>query len=217
MSSLLVLIINVDGLPDWQSVRVVIQRHTLITQTLVYTTQSPASSAKLRIVLFCSCGVGASKMIVDPPIIYQDVVAAFRGGSTEHRLYEPFLPAHGISTLDPLATVDLPPDHILVMNAMTPTPSAEETFNDWYFDEHIPLLRRVPFWISSERFKLASSTSDASPQYLALHRWSDAGAFDSAEYIAATNTPWRTAVIAEIIKKERLVLVYEGSLDDLAT
>jgi hypothetical protein len=109
-------------------------------------------------------------------------------------------------------------DHFLVMNAMTPHPNFEQAFHDWYIAEHIPLLRRVPFWHSSERFSALTSLSiniAQVPRYLALHRWDNIAAFETDEYKAATNTPWRTEVIRNVVHKERLVLKYEGELDDL--
>ncbi|GLB37959.1 hypothetical protein LshimejAT787_0410100 [Lyophyllum shimeji] len=216
MSCLLVIIADVDEPPNWKTVRLVLQRHMLITQTLVYTSQDTVSSAKLRVLLFCSCCVPASKLAVDPPVIYEDLVGLFRNNLVDHRIYEQREAAQGLSTLDGVATSDLPPDHIMVMNAMTPSPSSEKSFNDWYAHEHIPLLRLVPSWLSSERFLLTSSAAERVPQCLALHRWNDIGAFETAEYKAATNTPWRTAVMEDIIERERLVLTYEGSLENLA-
>jgi len=106
--------------------------------------------------------------------------------------------------------------HILVMNSMTPHPTAERAFDDWYTKEHIPLLRRVPSWLSSQRFILVSSSGGGLvPRYLALHKWDDVAAFETDEYKAATNTPWRTEVMREVIEKERLVLMYEGELENL--
>ena len=129
------------------------------------------------------------------------------GAVPEFRLYEPH------------STMEIHKQHhFLVMNAMTPLPALEQAFNDWYIAEHIPLLRRVPFWRSSERFTLISSSSaNPVPHYLALHKWDDIAAFETDEYKAATNTPWRAEVIGKVILKERLVLKYEGELEDLQT
>ncbi|KAF5357344.1 hypothetical protein D9758_005969 [Tetrapyrgos nigripes] len=102
-------------------------------------------------------------------------------------------------------TNSMPMTHTLVFNAMTPSTASEQSFNDWYAEEHIPLLSRVPGWLASRRFKLISATMKA-PAYLALHAFTSVSAFEQREYEAATNTPWRTEVIGQVIEKERIVL-----------
>lgn len=105
--------------------------------------------------------------------------------------------------------------HIMVLNAMTPTAGSEQAFNAWYTEEHIPLLRRVPGWLSSRRYKLRSSTSDQCHTYLAVHRYGDSSAFETQEYKVATNTAWREEVIGQVVNKERIVLRYQGELDGI--
>ncbi|RDB25096.1 hypothetical protein Hypma_007427 [Hypsizygus marmoreus] len=95
---------------------------------------------------------------------------------------------------------------------MTPSSSSEKSFNDWYEDEHIPLLSGVPGWLDSGRYRLTISTTSHAPSYVALHRWTDLAAFDTAEYKTATNTAWRTTVMEKVVKKERFLLQYKGEL-----
>ncbi|KAJ7672060.1 hypothetical protein B0H17DRAFT_1084302 [Mycena rosella] len=105
--------------------------------------------------------------------------------------------------------------HYMVWNGMTPNDSAEETFNDWYKEEHIPMLSAVPGWRSSRRFRLLSA-STSPPRYLALHEWQTCDAFGTPEFKAATNTPWRTRVVVEQVnQKERHLLAYQGRVEDL--
>lgn len=133
-------------------------------------------------------------------------VLAPLAGTFEYRLYQPLHPFS-----KPIHTGN----HIAIMNAMTPDPNAEKRFNDWYTEEHIPLLRLIPSWISSDRYQLVSATASHVPHYLALHNLNNLTAFDTEEYRAATTTPWRTEVIAKIVEKERLVLDFVGELDSL--
>jgi hypothetical protein len=170
----------------------------------VYT--SSLSSLKL-VVLLCVLHVTATEVGDKISAISRDISTAMNT-IPEFRLY-------GLLTVGQIMEVHKK-NHILVMNSMTPDPVVEQAFHAWYTVEHIPLLQRVPFWLSSERFTLVSST-DASlvPRYLALHKWDDITAFESDEYKAATNTPWRTEVIGKVMEKERLVLKYEGQLEDL--
>ncbi|KAJ6631404.1 hypothetical protein B0H10DRAFT_1978572 [Mycena sp. CBHHK59/15] len=105
----------------------------------------------------------------------------------------------------------------MVFNGMTPNDSAEETFNAWYAEEHIPMLSAVPGWQSSTRFRLMSASLSSS-RYLALHTWENLAAFESPEFKAATNTPWRTRVVVEQVnQKERYLLEYRGITGELAT
>lgn len=128
------------------------------------------------------------------------------GTDVQCRIYDP------LSAVEELRlNVDKP--HFLVMNAMTPHPDADETFNDWYQEEHIPMLSRVPGWLASRRFSLSMATGNA-PHYLALHEWRDEEAFEAQEYKVAIDTPWKWRVIAQVIEKERFVLKYEGKLED---
>ncbi|KAF8912300.1 hypothetical protein CPB85DRAFT_1561559 [Mucidula mucida] len=103
--------------------------------------------------------------------------------------------------------------HRLVINAMTPSPSSEKSFNSWYAEEHVPLLSAVPFWISSNRYILAETSSPEhdAPTYLALHEWADEKAFKTPEFKKATDTPWRTEVIGQVVKKERWVVEFRES------
>ncbi|KAF9075554.1 hypothetical protein BDP27DRAFT_1212397, partial [Rhodocollybia butyracea] len=74
---------------------------------------------------------------------------------------------------------------------------AEADFNAWYAEEHIHLLSQVPGWQACRRFSLVDSTTrgDSPPRYLALHAYTHLEGFNTPEYKAATNTPWRTRVM----------------------
>ena len=166
---------------------------------------SKSSSSRRLVVLLCALGIPTAKIEDRISVISSDL-APIMDAVPEFRLY------HALSTMEILKFQH----HFLVMNAMTPLPDFEQMFNDWYITEHIPLLQRVPFWLSSERFVLVSASSaNPVPSHLALHKWNDIAAFETDEYKAATNTPWRTEVMGKVIQKERLVLEYEGELEDL--
>ncbi|KAG6846645.1 hypothetical protein H0H93_012670, partial [Arthromyces matolae] len=133
----------------------------------------------------------------------------------ELRVYKHGVEPLGIDTLQAEQTRRLG-DHIMVFVLLEPHRSNEEAFNQWYQKEHLPYLLRAPTWISSERFLLHFSTDSEAPKYLALHRWGSNEVFDSEEYMAALNTEWRTSVMAQIVKRDRFVLNYEGNLGSLA-
>ncbi|KAF9012641.1 hypothetical protein BDQ17DRAFT_1344324 [Cyathus striatus] len=95
---------------------------------------------------------------------------------------------------------------IFIGVALTPSSSSETSFNDWYTDEHIPLLQKVPGWLSSARYILQAASSSSTPRYLAIHAWENTASFDTQEYKLATSTPWREEVMNNVVQRERFDL-----------
>jgi hypothetical protein len=58
---------------------------------------------------------------------------------------------------------------------------------------------------------------DTVPKYLAIHEWIDDGIFQTKEYKAAVDTPWRKEVIAGVRAGERFVMKYIGTLEESET
>ncbi|PBK86580.1 hypothetical protein ARMGADRAFT_1086420 [Armillaria gallica] len=124
------------------------------------------------------------------------------------RLYEPCIESIPVQLTYPYY------NHYLVINAMTPSVASEPQFNDWYTKEHIPLLSKVHSWLSSRRFALVETTEElGAPRYLALHEWADLAAFQSKEFLCATNTTWRTEVLSQVVRKERWVMEFKGAFN----
>ena len=122
---------------------------------------------------------------------------------TSSRLYERFPPQLQDSLpLSQLAHIASGSPHNLVSVGMTPSPENDADFNEWYDDEHIPMLSRAPGWIYSRRCRLLASNDDA-PQYLAIHGWENDLSFASEGYKEAVSTPWRMAVVGNVIARER--------------
>lgn len=94
--------------------------------------------------------------------------------------------------------------------ALQPGPDLQvQDYNDWYEQEHIPLLSVVPGWLKSTRWVLkeAISSSHAKGQekkkvsdFLAIHEWESMASFKTEEFKQATNTPWRDQIIPKIDK-----------------
>lgn len=69
-------------------------------------------------------------------------------------------------------------------------------FNDWYDDEHVPLLLKCDDWLMCRRFEI----EDGEPQpwtHLALHYIADLAALDSPEIEAARGTERRQRLAEE--------------------
>ncbi|KAG5722959.1 hypothetical protein E4T56_gene15601 [Termitomyces sp. T112] len=219
MSNLLVVLAS-DDLDrtwlKWQNVESILDKHLPnLGHVLVYTGRRVGTADSPTRILLCSCSISSSILDAAHHILLKDFAGIFKT-PPELRLYKPLVEPLGISSLNADHTETLTPNHILLSVAMTPHPSADEEFNNWYREEHIPLLMRVLAWRSSERFILEFSANKEVPQYLALHRWDSTEAFNTQEYKAATNTSRRSAVMSEITKYERFAGTYEGKLATLA-
>lgn len=71
-----------------------------------------------------------------------------------------------------------------------------EDFNNWYEQDHIPILLKCPDWRMVRRFQI----TDGEPEtwtHLALHYLDDLKALDSPERQQARQTPWRDRLAAE--------------------
>ncbi len=62
----------------------------------------------------------------------------------------------------------------------------EAEFNQWYDQEHVPLLSAVPGVVSARRFKDPSGK----PRYIALYELRDASVLEGERWQAALQTPW---------------------------
>ncbi|KAJ6578900.1 hypothetical protein DFH09DRAFT_1027391 [Mycena vulgaris] len=169
----------------------------------VYSTPGDETAAPHVMTIFCAVG----SQIALPEVAL--LLGPSFGQNLEIRMYETF------PSGTPIFVPSSPEKHYMVLNGMTPNDNAEDTFNDWYTAEHIPMLSAVPGWRSSWRFQLLSA-STSPPRYLALHEWETRDAFGPAEFKAATNTPWRTRVVVEQVnQKERHLMEYLGTVEDL--
>jgi len=87
---------------------------------------------------------------------------------------------------------------LFILVSMTPKPDMEAEFHQWYEEEHIEMLSRVPGWVRSRRFGLVERTgtgSERPPKFLAMHEYEDEGCMKSGEWKAATSTPWRNRIM----------------------
>ncbi|MEM7541836.1 MAG: hypothetical protein AAF384_09630 [Pseudomonadota bacterium] len=69
-------------------------------------------------------------------------------------------------------------------------------FNDWYCQEHVPMLLECSSWLGCRRYLI----DDGEPEpftHLAIHHLSSLDALDSPERAAARTTPWRDKLAQE--------------------
>ncbi|KAI0264703.1 hypothetical protein BC834DRAFT_882200 [Gloeopeniophorella convolvens] len=129
----------------------------------------------------------------------------------DRRFYEEYAGLH--PGLPPSAEFDpRQPGRHLVFVSNEVAPGAEEEYNKWYDEEHIPLLAKAPGWVRSRRFVLrdaqktgtaVKSAQEKPPKYLAIHEWASEARKGSEEYDRAMSTAWRAAVMQHVTRRER--------------
>src|ERR1051325_11526081 len=65
--------------------------------------------------------------------------------------------------------------------AFSNPPADEDAFNAWYDEEHVPLRRAVPGFLSGRRYK--ASGDDAGPRYAALYELASVAVLESEPYL----------------------------------
>jgi hypothetical protein len=119
-----------------------------------------------------------------------------RIGPMDRRIYRPAAAARrGPAELDTCGA-------LLLCVWWQPAPAAVDAFHDWYDQEHLPLLSRIPGWLRARRFELVDG---AGPAYLAMHDLASADVFDHPGYAHATSTARRAAVVAGRVSYERVL------------
>ncbi|MCC7371222.1 MAG: hypothetical protein IT306_22590 [Chloroflexi bacterium] len=97
----------------------------------------------------------------------------------------------------------------LVSMTMDPPESMVEDYHQWYLQEHIPLLMRVPGWRRILRYQQLDGRG---PSFLAVHELDSLDAFKTPEFTAAVSTPWRDKVISYVGRRERLTFEFLRAL-----
>ncbi|KAK4941666.1 hypothetical protein LTR10_018405 [Elasticomyces elasticus] len=104
-----------------------------------------------------------------------------------------------IQEFDPKKVGDSAPPYLLTVE-MEPSEANEKDFEDWYRQEHLDLLSKLPGYRRSLRYVIgpkAFNTQGEPPKYLAIHEIDDVHAFDGKEAEAANTTPWTTKHLKE--------------------
>ncbi|KAI0649590.1 hypothetical protein C8Q79DRAFT_923138 [Trametes meyenii] len=130
-----------------------------------------------------------------------------------YTLIEPTLPPKAGDAYDPRR----PGPYALVVEIEI-SPEAEEDFNKWNDEEHVPLLAKVPGWVQSRRFVLVDSavsgtdaTGDCTPKYLSVHEWESPESLKTAEFRECVQTPWSKKVQGGAVVIRRRLLKFVRS------
>ncbi|KAH6613230.1 Alpha/Beta hydrolase protein [Chaetomium tenue] len=78
---------------------------------------------------------------------------------------------------------------------------AEQAVIDWYKEEHIPMLSKIPGWLRSRVFRTPSIIEGQASEakIVTLHEYAKENGLGGAEHKASMNTPWRDDVFAKHI------------------
>ena len=95
-----------------------------------------------------------------------------------------------------------------------------QDFDDWYEQEHIDMLSKIPGWMRSRRFRMVVGGIQGMPpkgqvECLAVHDFKKENGLDGPEHKAAVDTPWRTKIMEKIQSKDRRLWGYHLTFDAL--
>jgi hypothetical protein len=74
----------------------------------------------------------------------------------------------------------------LCISAMEVDPAIEEEFNEWYNEEHMPLMDAVPGMLAARRFRATSGLS----RYIAVYHLESPAVYLERSWMEANQTPW---------------------------
>ena len=82
----------------------------------------------------------------------------------------------------------------LLLNAMNVAPAAEDDFNAWYDEEHLPALAGVPGTLAARRYRSSEAKNAGTHRYVAIYHLASPDVARSAAWNAAVDTPWTARV-----------------------
>jgi hypothetical protein len=92
----------------------------------------------------------------------------------------------------------------LLLNAMNVAPEAEEDFNAWYDEEHLPALAAVPGTLAARRFRSEEGPS-GTHRYVAIYHLESPQVVRSAAWRSAVNTPWSARIRPQFRDRIRIL------------
>lgn len=92
----------------------------------------------------------------------------------------------------------------LLLNAMNVTPEAEDDFNAWYNEEHLPALAAVPGTLAARRY-ISGVDAEGTHRYAAIYHLTSPDVTRSAAWKAAVETPWTARVRPHFRDQVRII------------
>ena len=112
------------------------------------------------------------------------------------------------------------PGPIQLAVSMRVNESDLEDFDNWYEEEHVDMLSKIPGWLRSRRFRMQVGGINGIPppdqmECLAVHDFKADNGLDGPEHKAAQDTPWRTSIMSKIASKDRRLWKHYLTFDAL--
>ncbi|KAM0714833.1 hypothetical protein Q7P37_009297 [Cladosporium fusiforme] len=100
------------------------------------------------------------------------------------------------------------PAPVQVANSMVVNEADLDAFDQWYDEEHVGMLAKIPGWLRTRRFRMLVGGIKGMPpqgqvECLAVHDFEAQNGLNGPEHMAATNTPWRSQISEKIVARER--------------
>jgi hypothetical protein len=92
----------------------------------------------------------------------------------------------------------------LLMNAMNIAPEAEDDFNAWYDQEHIPALLKVPGTLAARRYRADESVT-STHRYVAMYHVTSPDVVHSDAWKHAVDTPWSASMQPQMRDRIRIL------------
>jgi hypothetical protein len=92
----------------------------------------------------------------------------------------------------------------LLLNTMNITPEAEEDFNAWYDEEHLPALAAVPGTLAARRY-VSGEDAGGTHKYAAIYHLTSPDVTRSDAWKAAVETPWTARVRPQFRNQLRII------------
>lgn len=90
-----------------------------------------------------------------------------------------------------------PVGRMFVTTFSTPDVEAAARLDDWYENEHMPMLIQADGWLRIRRFEPFGSFDGPNWTHIALHELRNESILDAPERAAARSTPWRDRLAEE--------------------
>jgi hypothetical protein len=100
----------------------------------------------------------------------------------------PAAPAHEwvLEQIRPGGRISPPDAGGLCISSMEVEPAIEDEFNEWYNEEHMPLMDAVPGMLSARRFRAIAGL----PRYVAIYHLESVDTYKQRSWYEANQTPW---------------------------
>jgi hypothetical protein len=90
----------------------------------------------------------------------------------------------------------------LCISSMEVDPAIEDEFNEWYNEEHMPLMDAVPGMVSARRFRATSGL----PRYVAVYHLDSPDVYKHRSWYEANQTPWLRRIHRHRLRTLHMIL-----------